>query len=93
MLHVVRYSPTTSMQLSDCLAQVVADDQVLLLADAALALQHKVWNERLQKRGVRVYCLEADLKARGFDAGYAHALTTAQWVELVAKHGSPCVWR
>ena len=93
MLHVVRYSPSTSMQLAQCLAKVNTKDHLLLLADAVFALQDKVWNERLQQNGVRLYCLNADIKARGLDAGCAEALTTAQWVDLVAEQGSPCVWR
>lgn len=61
-LHILNKPPSHN-RFAGCLDQLSANDVVFLLEDAVLALHHP----RLQAvpPGVRIYALEADVRARG----------------------------
>ncbi|MEO5339104.1 MAG: sulfurtransferase complex subunit TusB [Magnetococcus sp. MYC-9] len=91
MLHTVNKSPFQNTSLADC-ARLLRDDDVLLLLEdgvfaAQTGTQHTALVESLLQR-VKVYALQADLKARAVTRLIPGIETTdyAGFVELVEKH-------
>ncbi len=70
-LHTVNKSPFNFNTLASCLSICSNDDAILLIEDGVFgAVHHSPCAQNLAQmvaRGVKVYALESDLKARGLD--------------------------
>ncbi len=56
------------IELMDLMAPE-AEKGILLFEDGVLLTQLPGWKDRLTAKGVKIYAIEDDLKARGFAAG------------------------
>lgn len=92
MLHTVNKSPFQNSTLDTCNRFVNSGDAVLLLEDGVFAAVAGTAKsslvEGLVQKGIEVYALSADLKARALDNLLAGVKVTdyAGFVELVEKH-------
>lgn len=94
MLHTVKYSPFSHQAFTQALAELQADDRLLLWQDGVIAVTVPQWQDQLQALAEqqRLYVMQADLEARGLSATVGLPISMADWVDLVAKWGSPQAW-
>lgn len=95
ILHTINSSPFSSSALKDCLKLLNADDQLLLIGDAVLAVSALVDNqaELLQLyEQKRLFILREDLQARGLSAEYGHVIDYSGFVSLTIKCKSQLAW-
>lgn len=90
MLHMIMHSPFQSRALEQALMHWQEGDQLLLLQDGVLAACAPQWLAQLAGRPV--YVLDDDLNARGLTAQGGQIINLADWVNLIAEHGSPLNW-
>ena len=95
ILHTVNSSPFSSFALQDCLKQLSADDKLLLIGDAVLAVsaiidcQDKLIKLHEEKR---LYILQVDLIARGLEADYGKIIDYSDFVDLCIECNSQLAW-
>lgn len=94
MLHTVKHSPFSHQALADALRELQPDDRLLLWQDGVIAATVPVWQEKLQylASSRRLYVMQADLQARGLSPAIGEPIGMTDWVDLVAKWGSPQAW-
>ena len=94
MLHTVKLSPFSHQALADALHELGPDDRLLLWQDGVIAATVPLWQEKLQflVESGRLYIMQADLQARGLKQAVGEPISMADWVDLVAKWGSPHAW-
>ncbi|MGO4997930.1 sulfurtransferase complex subunit TusB [Oceanisphaera sp. W20_SRM_FM3] len=104
MLHTVKHSPFSHQALAQALAALQPDDQLLLWQDGVIAAtvaqsqvslgQASLWQVPLQAlaNGQRLYVMAEDLQARGLTHTIGQAISMRDWVDLVARWGSPHAW-
>ncbi|ART80209.1 sulfurtransferase complex subunit TusB [Oceanisphaera avium] len=94
MLHTVKNSPFSHQALAHALAELQEQDRLLLWQDGVIAVTVAQWQCHLQplaEQG-RLYVMQADLQARGLRHVMGIPITMSDWVDLVAKWGSPHAW-
>ncbi len=72
MLHIIKKSPYETNALNDSIKYLIEDDIVLLIEDAVYTVKKGGKFENTVKgilQNNEVYCLEADIKARGISEG------------------------
>lgn len=99
MLHTVNKSPFERNAVDACLSRAAKGSAVLFFEDAVYAalkqtaLAGKV---AAATTTLKVFVLEADLKARGFDASQVidgvGVVDYAGFVDLVVEHGTANAW-
>ena len=94
MLHTVKHSPFSHQSLADVLHELQPDDRLLLWQDGVIAATVAQWQEKLHflASSQRLYVMQADLQARGLNQAIGEPVSMADWVDLVAKWGSPQAW-
>jgi tRNA 2-thiouridine synthesizing protein B len=93
-LHVLSHSPFGDDRLNSCLRLIGADDALLLSGDAAYALQQGTAPfTTLMTRGLKLYVLAEDAKARAIDVPeWAEAIDYPAFVELSIHHHKVNSW-
>ena len=99
MLHTVKHSPFSHQALAQALAALQPNDRLLLWQDGVIAAtvvqeQASLWQAPLQAlaKSQRLYVMAEDLQARGLSSSLGQAISMTEWVDLVAKWGSPQAW-
>jgi tRNA 2-thiouridine synthesizing protein B len=90
MLHVVSQSPFSHTMLQSCLDFMQADDQLLLMQDAVIAVTAHHWVQQLRDK--EIYVLQEDLTARGLTPKIGIPINMTGYVALVVKYNSPLCW-
>lgn len=90
MLHVVSQSPFSHTMLQRCLDLMQADDQLLLMQDAVIAVTAGPWVQQLHDK--EIYVLQEDLMARGLTPKIGIPIDMTGYVALVVKYNSPLCW-
>lgn len=99
ILHTVNKSPFTHSTLSSCLDVCAQDDGVLLLEDGVFgAITSAPCAAKLQElmaRGIKVYAISNDTKARGLTRKLSQNILTtdyAGFVQLTVEHRCVQSW-
>ncbi|WP_319783171.1 sulfurtransferase complex subunit TusB [Oceanisphaera sp. IT1-181] len=104
MLHTVKHSPFSHQALAHALREFQPDDRLLLWQDGVIAAtvaqsqaplgQASWWQAPLQTlaNSQRLYVMAEDLQARGLSQAIGQPISMLDWVDLVAKWGSPQAW-
>jgi tRNA 2-thiouridine synthesizing protein B len=86
-LHTWNKATSDAAPIVQCLEQLSADDALLLLEDGVYAAMDADFLRRLERSldaGARLYCLAADLAARGISARISPRATVVGYKEFVA---------
>ncbi len=94
LLHIVSPSPFQYDALQRCLAIATAEDGLLLIEDATLALLNPAQHLGASP-GCRLFALAADLKARGISLPIGLEITVVDYdgfVLLTIQHDKTLSW-
>ncbi|MBV7599480.1 sulfurtransferase complex subunit TusB [Aeromonas sp. sia0103] len=90
MIQLVLNSPFLNQDLEQALRYRQAEDPLVLMQDAVVAVVAPEWCERLA--GIPLYVMEEDLRARGLPCRIGMELDMPGLISLIAEHGSPQTW-
>jgi len=99
MLHLVFQSTVQTQKLEQCFRFITVGDDICLLEEAVVALQHqpslKKIQQLLSEQAIGVYASQADLLARGIDAteiSWLKIIDYDQLVDLTLQHETNQSW-
>ncbi|GAA0344931.1 sulfurtransferase complex subunit TusB [Bowmanella denitrificans] len=95
ILHLLRSSPFTTLDIGQSLALMDQDDGLLLMQDAVYAIQGQgqSWFEQLQQRQ-GIYILKEDMQARGLShcPGFIEQVDYSKFVTLTLTFDQVVTW-